>query len=396
MHGVSATGRFIPARAGNTDGSNSPFMSLALSVHPRAGGEHPLCPWDPSRLAGSSPRGRGTRQTESTSQQNVRFIPARAGNTQTHESSESAVRFTVHPRAGGEHGQLLRGHEDGSGSSPRGRGTRGPLSGAIAARRFIPARAGNTEQTYLTGSVDTVGSSPRGRGTLSEHAICILLAMRRFIPARAGNTALLPLAQMLSAVHPRAGGEHGLAIHEALVGGGSSPRGRGTRGWRPVAAWGPTYGSSPRGRGTLPNIGFPCFCTRFIPARAGNTDGVETFHFSSTVHPRAGGEHAFEYVFDVRVESHPVHPRAGGEHNVCGPTQYTTTGSSPRGRGTHRDGGREHRGGRFIPARAGNTRLKSGRPRRPTVHPRAGGEHSGKRSRKLRRCGSSPRGRGTR
>ena len=50
------------------------------------------------------------------------------------------------------------------------------------------------------------------------------------------------------------------------------------------------------------------------------------------------------------------------------------TGSSPRVRGTPRRGGAERRGGRFIPACAGNARGSSARVRPSTVHPRVCGE----------------------
>ena len=115
--------RFIPARAGNTAGGLTD--AGRTPVHPRAGGEHPCLP---QRL-----------------QPLHRFIPARAGNTARPQVRRRCA--SVHPRAGGEHleGKLSLG--TGAGSSPRGRGTLGPDLAAIEDARFIPARAGNTQSS---------------------------------------------------------------------------------------------------------------------------------------------------------------------------------------------------------------------------------------------------------
>ena len=173
--------RFIPARAGNTQ--RAPGHCYSTAVHPRAGGEHlttlTLVPPD----AGSSPRGRGTPVAAQFAGTNVRFIPARAGNTRA--SWGSWCPDPVHPRAGGEHVGKADEH--------------------VARFRFIPARAGNTRCATLHGPWGSVhpraggehlplisatssrsGSSPRGRGT---HWTASSAGLRwRFIPARAGNT----------------------------------------------------------------------------------------------------------------------------------------------------------------------------------------------------------------
>ena len=52
-------------------------------------------------------------------------------------------------------------------------------------------------------------------------------------------------------------------------------------------------------------------------------------------------------------------------------TARKSIGSSPRGRGTHL----AVRGGRFIPARAGNTLVSAVDDQLYRLHPRAGGEH---------------------
>ena len=131
-------------------------------------------------------------------------------------------------------------------------------------------------------------------------------------------------------------------------------------------------GSSPRGRGTRA-LGLAAELEhRFIPARAGNAASRSCPPCRASVHPRAGGERRGIALAD------PVR-----------------TGSSPRGRGTHRACACDGNEPRFIPARAGNASLHPHCPVPGSVHPRAGGERYGG-SRKIATFGgSSPRGRGT-
>ena len=74
--------------------------TVSLPVHPRAGGEHPLFAWRDQWCAGSSPRGRGTPDETKDYEEGIRFIPARAGNTDGQRGQPSFA----------------------GGSSPRGRG----------------------------------------------------------------------------------------------------------------------------------------------------------------------------------------------------------------------------------------------------------------------------------
>ena len=213
--------RFIPAQAGNapTPGSypgSSPVHPRASgeraavaaarppfpAVHPRAGGERPSVS-SPSRvLNGLSPRGRGTLRLVDAFRDEVRFIPARAGNAPT-----TSTRYPippVHPRTGGERASRNRRNSGPIGSSPRGRGTPPRRRYPMTLFRFIPARAGNAPRRCSTWRVCSVhpraggerfhrvvgvagdgGSSPRGRGTPVAHAGEIDDV--RFIPARAGN-----------------------------------------------------------------------------------------------------------------------------------------------------------------------------------------------------------------
>ena len=171
------------------------------------------------------------------------------------------------------------------------------------------------------------GSSPRGRGT----ALVVSIRRRqdRFIPAWAGNRPCLSTSALLSAVHPRVGGEQASSACTPSRSGGSSPRGRGTDNHRSHA---------------------PRRC-RFIPAWAGNSNGVIGQTFVAAVHPRVGGE-----------QDRSIYLSTGD------------VGSSPRGRGTEqRRRPRDHEA-RFIPAWAGNSFRVPGAAARMPVHPRVGGE----------------------
>ena len=193
--------RFIPARAGNTltksttngrtpvhprasgNTLRAPWRFRLAPVHPRASGEHSRQRCHPSHSGGSSPRERGTPRERWLAKAADRFIPARAGNTLNASSSSS--RYSVHPRASGEHG--LQRSDDGNcgGSSPRERGTRINSDAITAAGRFIPARAGNTgtPSAYrVSATVHPRASGEHGRPSPS------IGEQNRFIPARAGNT----------------------------------------------------------------------------------------------------------------------------------------------------------------------------------------------------------------
>ena len=400
-----SSGRFIPARAGNT--ARTRATSSTTPVHPRAGGEHQAAARLEQVAGGSSPRGRGTRQTGREGRADLRFIPARAGNTTTPGAARTAC--PVHPRAGGEH--AIQGPVNGgfSGSSPRGRGT--PSTSGWGRRgATVHPRAGgeHANEAILAGWED--GSSPRGRGTPGPHRPRPV--HDRFIPARAGNTRSPRRRPTSSPVHPRAGGEHPRETASETASGGSSPRGRGTHA-HPV----------PR----PPRL-------RFIPARAGNTNAARDSAMPQAVHPRAGGEHSPAMVrprlscgssprgrgtqrgsgypeplprfIPARAGNTPrwarpssagaVHPRAGGEHSPSRSASASVTGSSPRGRGTRAAARRGASCPRFIPARAGNTPTRARENPSRTVHPRAGGEHRAEGVRGSGLYGSSPRGRGTR
>jgi len=154
-------------------------------------------------VPGSSPRTRGTQFGGPGSACERRFIPAHAGNTRGRRAD--TCRWTVHPRARGEHCQFTLASLHDVGSSPRTRGTR--LVG-LAERirfRFIPAHAGNTHRrdsrpdarpvhprargehnVMQDDQIGKLGSSPRTRGT--RQSAGPTSTQVRFIPAHAGNT----------------------------------------------------------------------------------------------------------------------------------------------------------------------------------------------------------------
>ncbi len=335
--------RFIPACAGNT--------RRKLPVATR---------W------GSSPRARGTQVAGLKIVPGNRFIPACAGNT--HECPNCHVAVPVHPRVRGEHGadhSLLIRH---AGSSPRARGTPVAYLWSKRSRRFIPACAGNTSSIRAEWALSSVhprvrgehgdvplahraghGSSPRARGTLERN--CWMFSSEWFIPACAGNTASARSTSMGFSVHPRVRGEHEATGEGGAAAFGSSPRARGTRG-------------PPRSR--IRN-------RRFIPACAGNTVGRSCTMPLESVHPRVRGEHIYAYGHFA-----------------------TALGSSPRARGTRSAYPICTLRQRFIPACAGNTTTRWKNIGGISVHPRVRGEHGKGGHLSARRVGSSPRARGTR
>ena len=158
------------------------------------------------------------------------------------------------------------------------------------------------------------------------------------------------ICHFVSPVHPRVCGEHRPA---------------------PPLVW-LRSGSSPRVRGTLPNITLSQQLLRFIPACAGNT-----------------------LLVTAAAIREPVHPRVCGEHTSSKPLFGNKPGSSPRVRGTRVMYFIRPNHLRFIPACAGNTCMALQNRILSAVHPRVCGEHAAQAGRVFRRCGSSPRVRGT-
>ena len=132
------------------------------------------------------------------------------------------------------------------------------------------------------------------------------------------------------------------------------------------------YGSSPRVRGTLIRGAVQVIDGRFIPACAGNATGEIVGTLNGSVHPRVCGERL--------KRSLCWHPRSG---------------SSPRVRGTLINGMDHDTCARFIPACAGNAKVKQLRVAELSVHPRVCGEREIPPGMIWTQDGSSPRVRGT-
>ena len=206
-------------------------------------GEHHCDSQCPGRGFGSSPHARGTPQSAKRPMSVMRFIPACAGNTVLCPSQ--TPRCTVHPRMRGEHEEAEADFLAQAGSSPHARGTPVHRYCADDEIRFIPACAGNTccpraatpgatvhprmRGEHASGTPpqnNQYGSSPHARGT---PAVPTTASSRtRFIPACAGNTKDATPDELMAAVHPRMRGEHRPKFERRPTTDGSSPHARGT------------------------------------------------------------------------------------------------------------------------------------------------------------------------
>ena len=382
---MAGPGRFIPACAGNAASALSP--SWPASVHPRIRGERGNACGFPSVSGGSSPHTRGTPAADDPMTALVRFIPAYAGN------ARSAI-----PR----HGAVC-------GSSPHTRGTLGGKLDALRHVRFIPAYAGNALALHAGTSSPAVhprirgerndpenslkikdGSSPHTRGT--PYSIRVMPRVHRFIPAYAGNAHARERIAVSYTVHPRIRGERKLKSKDKEGTDGSSPHTRGTR------------------RPKTPTV----YRQRFIPAYAGNARGMRNqiaHGYGSSPHTR--GTHRWNDAMMGRYRFIPayagnalssgkkrsvltVHPRIRGERTFLKFCRMADGGSSPHTRGTRREPERMEPVGRFIPAYAGNARVRTEPASSSPVHPRIRGERPSVLSAGPSPYGSSPHTRGTR
>ena len=211
----------IPACAGNTASPSRP--RTPRGDHPRVCGEHEISRTNSGVWTGSSPRVRGTQQARRDGRRDRGIIPACAGNTSSSGSQASGTRD--HPRVCGEHDARVLAKDRIAGSSPRVRGTQAIMRLLGFGRGIIPACAGNTalcrsqraarrDHPRVCGEhawswlefLDSEGSSPRVRGTLLRHVED--LAELGIIPACAGNTVRGWCRSMRGRDHPRVCGEH--------------------------------------------------------------------------------------------------------------------------------------------------------------------------------------------
>ena len=142
---VQAEG-LTPAWAGNT--TSRTVLSRRAAAHPRVGGEHMRSKIPRNARMGSPPRGRGTREVRPALQHLQGLTPAWAGNTAPRRRTRS--RTGAHPRVGGEHDGAAAILDAVAGSPPRGRGTRQEGHGQDAGAGLTPAWAGNTCRRGVT------------------------------------------------------------------------------------------------------------------------------------------------------------------------------------------------------------------------------------------------------
>ena len=235
----------------------------------------------------------------------------------------------AHPHVCGEHKVAFANNEQVQGSSPRMRGTHVLSRAADDLHGLIPTYAGNTGHYTVRGGVHGahphvcgehtgevrlsfahLGSSPRMRGTPRiRHATDGFAGL---IPTYAGNTCMRESHPRTSRAHPHVCGEHPQPSPGRGLGGGSSPRMRGTQKF---------LTQNPAGRG-------------LIPTYAGNTVLTEEHQKLHRAHPHVCGEHSRKSLSSCRV-----------------------AGSSPRMRGTRRRPHPIRRAMGLIPTYAGNTEM---------------------------------------
>ena len=193
------------------------------TAHPRSRGEHHLRDCNSSRPCGSSPLARGTLVKKERLRNQLRLIPARAGNIRA--PSTATPLPSAHPRSRGEHFLWLLALLLAAGSSPLARGTFYRASPARKLMRLIPARAGNIQPRRRRSTQSTAhprsrgehslrlcllpfpsGSSPLARGTSARFAFSRRWC--RLIPARAGNIGWGGYDSGATPAHPRSRGEH--------------------------------------------------------------------------------------------------------------------------------------------------------------------------------------------
>ena len=221
--------------------------------------------------AGLSPRLRGNHDSTLTRYHCGRSIPASAG--EPYYQAVPQPSFTVYPRVCGGTVKSCDGGNSCPGLSPRLRGNRLRLVGALRCRRSIPASAGEPDMERRAalstavyprvcgGTIPSVkardrhgGLSPRLRGNRLPRAFATLYAGS--IPASAGEPTYVSMNITYAWVYPRVcGGTHG-GIPSRQIKSGLSPRLRGNRrdhSWYQCPPWSiPASAGEPRHHKILP------------------------------------------------------------------------------------------------------------------------------------------------
>ena len=230
----------IPAHAGKTRRRSR--ARRPRGAHPRSRGENGVWATSRSRRRGSSPLTRGKLIGQARTQLRHRLIPAHAGKTSSHWSTN--IERTAHPRSRGENLGVPAPRVNTAGSSPLTRGKRTAEAVQVLCQGLIPAHAGKTWRRIVWASLrsalprsrgenarmsvavtDSGGSSPLTRGKQQQSSLQFRTV--RLIPAHAGKTVLFFGASSAVTAHPRSRGENDAVSGRSSASRGSSPLTRG-------------------------------------------------------------------------------------------------------------------------------------------------------------------------
>ena len=159
-------------------------MSGRTRAHPRGCGADRSSMRTTSSAHGSSPRVRGRRISNVSTNWLRRLIPAGAG--QTSRSSSALMRRWAHPRGCGADSSNSSPVSIVPGSSPRVRGRLAPRAPSVRGERLIPAGAGQTRPPPAPSCPNW--AHPRGCGA-DRHSGDGVGGHGGLIPAGAGQTS---------------------------------------------------------------------------------------------------------------------------------------------------------------------------------------------------------------
>ena len=301
------------------------MIAIMATDHPRSRGGNAGVWVDELIHRGPSPLARGKRRMLRRRHEQMRTIPARAGETLCRSCTPSNCRD--HPRSRGGNDLHQEPEARPRGPSPLARGKRRQPRWPCGDSGTIPARAGETG--CLEWDVDHAWDHPRSRG---GNLVLTRLHSRTQGPSplARGKRGAREAWDLHQGTIPARAGETqtgcALAAHD-----GDHPRSRGGNESEPSYS-AQQQGPSPLARGKLPRTR-PCLNQPgTIPARAGETCGSR-----------------------VRIAADGDHPRSRGGNALIPQGRVAVEGPSPLARGKHilRRQSATNRG--TIPARAGET-----------------------------------------
>ncbi len=247
-NGIAAS-RSIPACAGEPACKGT--MRASPPVYPRVCGGTLYGWWLQGADVGLSPRVRGNQQVRVLEGHKSGSIPACAGEPWT--STRLACSKKVYPRVCGGTGAGCWEVSPGGGLSPRVRGNHRLSLTGLDEIRSIPACAGEPPTYFPAGRTSGVyprvcggtelllpcpgrrsGLSPRVRGNPGRCLRC--RPSGRSIPACAGEPRWVPTRELGPGVYPRVCGGTSTWGSRKTFSGGLSPRVRGNPGWEGPAS----------------------------------------------------------------------------------------------------------------------------------------------------------------